>query len=387
VAGFGRRSQTIRGGASSFGAEAMWPIRVLVVQPSPGFVLKAVKEGLDVWAVVDPSRYDRSQLRLLGSAAKQLLAVDLGDQAALDVLVVRTVRRNRIGHVLCRCGRSHGLSRQSMVTPGPSAAVQLLNRVEGTRGQHGRAERVSEIDAALSDFGFFAALRSQGTALSRSGTDDVEHRPRLHRAFSPLVDPTPGGSAFVVTTLTFEGMHQVVGVTATSSEYLLHPAPLSARQEAAVRAAVTSLLDLAGYERGPAHVTVALTESGSQVDSAHTWFGPDRFLSLLEFCTGLDLETELVRMLTDGRVLEPSAARSATVRFLRPGPGRLASVAGLAEASTSPGVIEVCFPYEPGDLLTAHDAGFLLVEGASTVEARVRALNACAGVRVTMEAI
>ncbi|HEX7307001.1 hypothetical protein [Lentzea sp.] len=350
-----------------------------MVQPSPGFVLKAVKAGLDVWAVVDPSRYDGSQLRLIDSAVKQLLSVDLGDQAALDVLVVRTVRRNRIGHVLCRCGRSHGLSRQSMLMPGPSAAVRMLTRLEG--------KRRAEVDAAPADVGFFAALRGQEIALCGNGTDDVEHRPCPQCDFSCPVDAEPGVAAFVVTTLTFEGMHQVVGVTATSPEYLLHPAPLPSRQEAAVLAAVTSLLDLAGYERGPAHVTVVLTDSGPHVDSVHTWFGPDGFLSLLEFCTGLDLETELSRMLTDGPVLKPSAARSATVQFLRPGPGRLVSVAGLAEASTSPGVLEVFFPYEPGDLLTAHDAGFLLVEGASTVEARSRALAACAGVRVTVDAI
>ncbi|HUQ54068.1 hypothetical protein [Lentzea sp.] len=387
MAGFGQRSQITRGGASGFSADATWPIRVLVVQPSPGFVLKAAKEGFDVWAVVDPGRYDRSQLRLLASAARQVLAVDLGDQAALDVLVVRTVRRNRIDHVLCRCGRSHGLRRQSVVMPGPSTAVQLLNRVEGARSRHGRAQGISEIDAALSDFGFSAALRGQETAVCESGTDDAEDRPRLDRHFSRPADPAPGASAFVVTTLTFEGMHQVVGVTAASSGRLLHPARLSARHEATVLAAATSLLDLAGYERGPAHVTVVLTESGPHVDSAHTWFGSDGFLSLLEFCTGLDLETELVRMLTDGPVLKPTAARSATVQFLRPGPGRLVSVAGLAEASTSPGVVEVRFPYEPGDLLTKHDAGFLLVEGASTAEARARALDACAGVRVTVEAI
>ncbi|SDG59919.1 hypothetical protein SAMN05216553_109272 [Lentzea fradiae] len=361
----------------------MWPIRVLVVQPSPGFVLKAVKEGFDVWAVVDPSRYDSGQLRLLGSAAKQVLAVDLGDLAVLDVLVVKTVRRNRIAHVLCRCGRSHGLRRQSMLMPGPSAAVRLLDRVDAVRSRH--AERGSDVDAAL-DFGFFAALRDQDTAAQRSGVDDTEPRPRLHRDFSRQAGPAPGVPAVVVTTLTFEGMHQVVGVTATSSGHLLHPAPLTARQEADVRAAVTSLLDLVGYERGPAHVTVMLTENGARVDSARTWFGPDEFLSLLEFSTGLDLETELVRMLTDGAVLKPSTARTATVQFLRPGrPGRLVSVAGLAEASRSPGVVEVFFPHRPGELLTAHDAGFLLVEGASAVEARSRALQASAGVRVVVE--
>ncbi|MFD5829937.1 hypothetical protein [Lentzea sp. NPDC060358] len=69
-------------------------------------------------------------------------------------------------------------------------------------------------------------------------------------------------------------------------------------------------------------------------------------------------------MLTDGPVPKPAATRSAAVRFLRPGPGRLQSVAGLAEASTAPGVVEVSFPHEPGDVLTARDAGFVLAAGA-----------------------
>ncbi|MFD9702600.1 hypothetical protein [Lentzea sp. NPDC059081] len=356
-----------RGGAAGSGAEAMWPIRVLAVQPSPGFVLKAVKEGFDVWAVVDPGRYDEDGLGVLGSAARAVLAVDLGDQAALDALVVRTVRRNRIDHVLCRCGRSHGLRRPSALMPGPSAAVGVLDRVSSTRDRYRRAEGGSDLDAAMSDFGFFA-LR------------DVEQRPRP-------TGPGPDVPAFVVTTLTFEGMHQVVGVTTTSPEHLLHPAELPSRQEAAVLAAATSLLDFAGYERGPAHVTVVLTEDGPRVESAHTWFEPGGLLSLLEFCTGLDLETELVRMLTDGPVLKPVVARSAAVRFLRPGPGRLESVAGLAEASTAPGVAEVCFPHEPGDVLTARDAGFVLAWGASPAEARARVLEACAGVRLTVESV
>ncbi|USX56587.1 hypothetical protein [Lentzea sp. HUAS12] len=377
-----------------FGADAMRPIRMLMVRPRPRLVAAAVRQGFDVWAVVDPELYEPDHLRQLGSDATHLLAVPADDEAALDVLVVRTVRRNQIEHVVCPCGRDHGLRRKTMVLPGPHSAVRLLNdpfdmrRTLGRAGAPGRpgvADSIAEIRAVLADLGYPAVVRGRSAVLTLTGPDDVEKWARHHPDGPYLIGEPLTGPQFVVTTLTFEGMHHVVGVTARTPECLTHPAELPDQDEAAIRAVVTSLLDLAGYERGPAHTTVVLTVRGPRIDSVHTWFGHEALLSLLELCTGLDVEAELVRWLTDGRISSPSASRCAAVRYLRPGPGHLVSIAGQAELSALPGVRQVRLPFVPGDVLTSEDTGFFLVEGATVAEARARACSVHEKARVVVE--
>ncbi|WP_369391191.1 hypothetical protein AB5J72_28770 [Streptomyces sp. CG1] len=125
-----------------------------------------------------------------------------------------------------------------------------------------------------------------------------------------LDDTEPAaGDALSVETLSVHGMHQAVGITARMPHGLLHPAPLTEDAAAEVRAAVTALLDLTGYQYGPAHTSVVLTARGPVITGCRAGLAPDPVPELLKEATGFDLVAGALEVLS-GRLVD--TARRAT---------------------------------------------------------------------------
>ncbi|MDH6129694.1 hypothetical protein [Kitasatospora sp. GP82] len=80
-----------------------------------------------------------------------------------------------------------------------------------------------------------------------------------------LVEEYAVGPEFSVETLTVDGAHYVIGITAKQSGGHVLPAPLPEREQMLIRSSVTALLDLADYESGPAHTDVVLTARGPRI--------------------------------------------------------------------------------------------------------------------------
>ena len=72
---------------------------------------------------------------------------------------------------------------------------------------------------------------------------------------SLATDSSCGWHAFIVKTMTTDGMHAMVGIGV----------PLTEEDAAAVRSSVRTLLDLLGHKHGPAHTEVLLTPSGPRI--------------------------------------------------------------------------------------------------------------------------
>lgn len=83
--------------------------------------------------------------------------------------------------------------------------------------------------------------------------DAVRRLVRDNRLSPDAAGPATGGTRLSVETLSVHGMHQTVGITARMPYGLLYPAPLTEDTAAEVRAVVTALLDLTGYQYGSAH--------------------------------------------------------------------------------------------------------------------------------------
>ncbi len=122
-----------------------------------------------------------------------------------------------------------------------------------------------------------------------------------------------GDLRLTVETLSVHGMHQAVGITARMPYGLLHPAPLTDDTAAEVRAVVTALLDLAGYQYGPAHAEVTLTPSGPVITDCRAGLGDDPVPELVKEAGGFDLAAGAIEVLS-GRLVH--AARPN--RFARP---------------------------------------------------------------------
>ncbi|MET8584051.1 hypothetical protein ABZX39_24705 [Streptomyces collinus] len=113
----------------------------------------------------------------------------------------------------------------------------------------------------------------------------------------------PGDLRLTVETLSVHGMHQTAGITAVTPYGLLHPAPLTDDTAAEVRAVVTALLDLTGYQYGPAHTSVAVTPRGPVITDSRAGLGDDPVPELVKVAGGFDLAAAAIEVLA-GRLVD-----------------------------------------------------------------------------------
>ncbi|MER5994073.1 ATP-grasp domain-containing protein [Streptomyces viridosporus] len=380
--------------------------RLLMVMPYSQFVRKATEVGFEVWAIWDPSLRDREYLDEVAEHARELLLTDFSDERALRALIAGTVRAHDIGTVL------HLGAEESMppvvaeaealgVSPNPASAVTALNDKAALRAllaAHGLSPVRSEVAASAEDVAAAAgrlplpvvvkpthASGSRGVALLRDADDLQEWTVRVTEAALPgpyLVEEYLQGPEFSVETLSADGEHHVIGITAkrtTGTPFFvetshIHPAPLGPGERAAIHAVVIGLLDLAGYRFGPAHTEVILTAHGPRIVESQTRLGGDRIPLLIETSSDYDVETAVFRALA-GTPIEPPAPRhTAGAGFFFLPAGRLQSVGGLDAIRALPYVQTLHFPFSPGDELprttnsfTRH--GYVVVDAESPAEA------------------
>ncbi|MEU4166583.1 phosphoribosylglycinamide synthetase [Streptomyces sp. NPDC026665] len=278
--------------------------------PSHQLVQKGAELGFRIWSLWDPSQLEADFAPHFDAVSEELLLTDFTDESGLRETVARTARRHDIDTVL-HCG--HGGSVLPVVreawrlglSPNPPAAYEQLQVHEGDDQVPADVPRVS------------------------------------------------------VETLTVDGTHHVVGMTAQRTSgpphFLvtghLHPAPLTDNEQKIIEAAVEERLAASGYRFGPAHTQVALLPDGPRIVSCRAHLGADRIPLLVETARGFDLETAVFSGLRGTAPVVPSASRYAEVGFfLLPG-GRLETYTGMEEIAVTPWVRGARFPYTAGDLI------------------------------------
>jgi len=162
------------------------------------------------------------------------------------------------------------------------------------------------------------------------------------------------GQEFSVETMSAAGQHQVLAVTGkhtTGSPHFVEighdlPAPVPDAQSATIAQTAVDALDAIGYEWGPCHTEVTLTEDAERatVVEINARQGGDQIWELAELVTGIDMITSAVATLATGEApgaVVRRAQRGAVIRYLTPEPGRVVSVDGLDTALAVDGVIRV----------------------------------------------
>ncbi|MFF3917680.1 hypothetical protein ACFYZB_30120 [Streptomyces sp. NPDC001852] len=182
--------------------------------------------------------------------------------------------------------------------------------------------------------------------------------------------PAAGANAtrLSVETLSVHGMHQAVGITARMPYGLLHPAPLTEDAAAEVRAVVTALLDLTGYQYGPAHTGVVLTSRGPVITGCRAGLARDPVPELLRVAGGFDLAAGAVEVLSGRLVDAVRPARYAAAAVLNP-PWRLET----AEVVVLPHVRHVSPPDSlgPGHLVVHADSPEVAAQRVTSLTALV----------------
>lgn len=290
--------------------------------------------GFRIWSVWDPAQLEADFAPRVEEVSEQLLLVDFADEAGLREAIARTVRCHGIDAVL-HCG--HG----GTVLPVAEEAWRL-----GLSPNHpGVYERLQD----------------------RAGQAPAQ---------APRVS---------VETLTVNGIHHVVGMTAQRTtgppHFLvtghLHPAPLTGDEHKTIGAAVEELLTASGYRFGPAHTQVALMPDGPRILSCRPRLGADRIPLLVEIAHGFDLEAAVFAGLLGSPPVVPPAFRYAEVGFFLLPEGRLETYTGTEEIAVTPWVRGARFPYTIGDWVApvgdprARHA-YVVVEGATPELTRER---------------
>ncbi|MFD5824403.1 hypothetical protein [Lentzea sp. NPDC060358] len=261
------------------------PVRLLLVFPGAPLVRKAVRAGLDVRVVLD--------------------------------------REHDVGAL-----------------PLPEDGVVHVDRAQ-------TPETARIVRKLIAELGATHVLDGEGFPLRVPVPDEQPEGDLFGRELVPGWSREPQESEahqLVVTTLTVDGMHRVVGITERveqgSSWTCVFPATLEESATGRVRAVVTSMLDLVGHEFGPAQTRIELTGAEPRVVRSQPCFSIDRISDLIEAATGFDIATEFFRALS-GAVLQPPAPRwFAAARLSRlPRPADGNQVSSVLVEGVSPDVV------------------------------------------------
>ncbi|MEU8469341.1 phosphoribosylglycinamide synthetase [Streptomyces sp. NPDC029006] len=308
--------------------------------PSHQLVRKGAEQGLRIWSLWDESELEVEFAPRLEAVSEELLLTDFTDEAGLRDTVARTARRHDIDAVL-HCG--HGSSvlpvvreaSQLGLSPNPPAVYERLQSWEEGDRAPAEAPRVS------------------------------------------------------VETLTVNGTHHVVGMTAQRTtgppDFVvmgyLHPAPLTDDEQKIISAVVEERLTASGYRFGPAHTEVALLPFGPRIVSCRPHLGADRIPLLIEIARGFDLEAAMFTALLGDRPVVPKASQYAELGFMLLPEGRLETYTGTEDIAVTPWVRGARFPYSAGDWIASIGdprarRAYVVVEGSTPEVTRERVAKA-----------
>ena len=228
-----------------------------------------------------------------------------------------------------------------------------------------------------------SAPEQLAAALQWVGADALAH--------GVIVEEFMQGPEFSVEGITVAGRHHLIAVTQKYKDPQtfveighLVPAQISAADHAAIIAYVSDVLTALGFESGPSHTELILTERGPRIVETHTRLGGDRIIHLVEHATGVNLYALSANQSTGADISADLPTHipdlcSAAIWYAcpeLPSQVQLAEVRNVAEAAALPGVKSIELLKEPGSLGSAvrhsHDRSALAIavadEGGMAVQ-------------------
>ncbi|HEX6344802.1 hypothetical protein [Umezawaea sp.] len=302
-------------------AQSSPPPRLLLVLPGPPLVRKAVRAGLDLRVVLDGERRAED----VPLPADRVVHVDAGRGPGIAAVVRGLVRDHGITHVLDGEGFPLREPRSAAWADDDPFGRELVPNWRSAVGESTVAT-VDEVRKVVGDLGWQAVIRTDRDEVVVRSDEDTDEWVRAHEPHRGpfVVEKLSSDPEVVVTTLTVDGMHRVVGITerveGTGTRSYVYPASLVESRMVRVRAAVTSMLDLIGHEFGPAQTRVALVGPEPRVLRSRPCFSVDGVSELIEVATGFDVPTELFRALA-GALLQPPRPRWFAGARFSPVPG------------------------------------------------------------------
>jgi biotin carboxylase len=386
--------------------------------PYRQLVQKAVAVGFRVYSIWDPALESPEYLADVAESSDEMALTNFADRAELKRLVAEMAVRHDVTHVLhlgredthlavCEQAEAMGLalnSSSSLIQINDKAAMRELLRAHDLSPLMSVEARSSREAARLvCDVELPVVLKptcldgSRAVRLIRRRTDVtawLSELTRLGYRGPVLIEEYLRGPEFSVETITANGTHHVVGITAKRlgrpPHFVemghVHPAPLAQEAKSEIAELVVTFLDATGYRFGPAHTEVILTEAGPRIVESQARFGGDRIPLLVELASGFDMEAAVFAALAGRSIEPPPAVRYAAISFFDFGTGHVQAIDGVEEVSTLPYVHALKLKTRAGRTLppvtsSATRHGYVVVAAATEQEADERLVDARARLR------
>jgi cysteine synthase A len=220
---------------------------------------------------------------------------------------------------------------------------------------------------------------SHGVRMVRNRAEFLAHFETLHAWTenvrgqavdgSVLAETLLDGPEYSVETFTIApGVTHVIGVTdkhlSTEPHFVEmgHDFPSRANCTITESLAGTALkaLDAVGFDFGPAHTEIRLTDQGPAVVEINPRLAGGMIPELIKYATGIDvLEAWISLLLGDDLELFPKRRDHASIRFLTAeNAGRLSGIYGIKEALQIPSIREVVVTRERGTMVRAAEDAY-----------------------------
>ncbi|MGL5859400.1 MAG: ATP-grasp domain-containing protein [Angustibacter sp.] len=413
--------------------------RLLMVMPYRAYLGKAKAEGFQVGAIWDPT----VAVGIFGDHAEDYLAdvraqadafweADFDDPGGYE-RVLRDAARDFGAEIVYHVGQEESMGLVGQVAEdlglavNSAKAVHLLNDKVALRRllcdrdlgpvRHVDAPHWRAAAGLLNGLELPVVAKptslsgSRGVRLVRGQDDFASWGTMLDDAgyTGPvLIEEYLSGPEFSVETISVQGRHHVIGVTAKQlgppplfvETGHTHPAPAGASPTDTGRrdtgpastnragigsfemtSLVEAMLDAVGYRTGPAHTELRVTVSGPRIIESQARLGGDRIPQLVRLATGIDLERSVFAALAGRPPQPPTRQDVARIHYLALPPGTVRSVSGVEAVRALPFVDEVSFPFRPGDRIPVtvdwrSRHGYVVVSAASHAKADERAAEA-----------
>ncbi|HEY9267307.1 MAG TPA: ATP-grasp domain-containing protein [Mycobacterium sp.] len=380
---------------------------LVMVMPYQAYIRKAQAEGFRIHAIWDPAEAERlfgaqadQYLRNVEALADGFRLVDFTDHGAYADAIRTAVEETDADHVW-HVGSEESMmlayevadelgkavnSPRSVALLNDKLAMRTLLRDKGISAvRFAIAEHWSDVAGLLADFTLPVVVKPTTLSASRGIylLDDPADLPawgetlQAYQYDGPvLVEEYLRGPEFSVETLTVRGEHHVIGVT----RKLLGPLPHfverghlfggpATAQTSQVAALAVELLDAVGYQCGPAHTEIILTENGPRIVESQARLGGDKIPDIISIAQDFDIKQAMFGALA-GRAPRLSQAQSiGHITYLSFASGVIRSVSGIEEARGLDFVHTLNFPFSVGDVLpetvsskTRH--GFVILTGS-----------------------
>lgn len=244
---------------------------------------------------------------------------------------------------------------------------------------------------------------SRGVMLVRSAEEleaALAYSSANGRSGDVIIEEYMQGPEVSVEVMALHGKPQVLQITDKLNTGMPHfvemghsqPSRLQEGAQAEIRDLACRAVEAIGIQDGPAHVEIILTQEGPKLVELGARMGGDCITThLLPLSTGVDMVESTIRIaLGQEPDLTQKLHRGAAIRYFDAPCGVLCAIEGVEEARRIPGVQEITFVKEIGEVIgelgSSNDRPGFVIAQADTAEEAVRVCEQVLSmVRLTVE--